>query len=206
MSVPFSLNSKRNEIPRKCLCHISKVTIESCSISLKLNKAVIEKFLAIATPLILSTASLTLMLFVDRMFLAWYSQSAVAAATPGGITYFTICSFFMGTAQYVNTLVAQFHGAAKKPSCARAVWQGIWFSVASAPIILASISIGNRIFEWSGHGPNIVQMEKDFFSILMVGGILLPLNASLSSFFSGRGKTITVDVGELCQAMLPTEF
>ncbi len=85
--------------------------------------------LRIAIPLILSTASLTLMLFVSRMLLSWYGASSVAAATPGGITFFTICSFFIGTAEYVNTLVAQHHGAGDKPACARAVWQGLFFAV-----------------------------------------------------------------------------
>ncbi len=82
--------------------------------------------LRVAVPLILSTASHTLTLFVDRMFLSWYGQASVAAATPGGITYFTICSLFLGTAQYVNTIVAQHHGAGDKPACARAVWQGVF--------------------------------------------------------------------------------
>ena len=78
-----------------------------------------REVIRIALPLVLSTASLTLMLFVDRMFLSWYGQDSVAAATPGGITYFTICSLFLGTAQYVNTIVAQYHGSGDKPACAR---------------------------------------------------------------------------------------
>ena len=80
-----------------------------------------------ASPLIMSTASLTLSLFVDRMFLSWYSEAAVAASVPGGITYFTICSFFIGTAQYVNSIVAQYYGAQDLRSCSRAVWQGVLF-------------------------------------------------------------------------------
>ena len=156
-----------------------------------------REVIRIALPLVLSTASLTLMLFVDRMFLSWYGQDSVAAATPGGITYFTICSLFLGTAQYVNTIVAQYHGSGDKPACARAVWQGVFFSVAAAPLILASIPIGKIVFTWSGHGVAISELEKEYFSILMVGGVVLPLNAALSSFFSGRGRTAVVMWGNL---------
>lgn len=156
-----------------------------------------REVLSIAVPLVLSTASLTLMLFVDRMFLSWYSQAAVAASTPGGITYFAICSPFLGTAQYVNTLVAQHHGSGNKPACGRAVWQGVWFSVLCAPLMLESIQLGNAVFAWSGHGHHVSELEKEFFSILMLGGVFLPLNASLSSFFSGRGKTMVVMWGNL---------
>lgn len=145
--------------------------------------------LRIAVPLILSTASLTLMLFVDRLFLSWHGQSSVAASTPGGITWFTICSFFLGTAGYVNTIVAQHHGAGDKPACARAVWQGIIFSIVSAPFLLASVPLGYWVLEWAGHGPELTALEKSYFTMLMFGGVGLPLNAALSSFFSGRGQT-----------------
>lgn len=156
-----------------------------------------REVLRVALPLILSTASLTLTLFVDRLFLSWYSRSAVAAATPGSITYFTICSFFMGTAQYVNTIVAQHHGAGDKPACARAVWQGIFFAVISAPLILAAIPVGSALLARSGHDPVVVELEIQYFSILMLGGAALPLNGALSSFFSGRGKTGVVLWGNL---------
>ncbi len=156
-----------------------------------------REVLGVAVPLILSTASLTVTLFVDRMFLSWYSLSAVAAATPGGVTFFTICSFFLGTAQYVNTLVAQHHGAKDKPACARAVWQGVWFALISIPLILGAIPLGAAVLARSGHGPDLVRLETEYFSILMLGGAALPFNAALSSFFSGRGKTRVVMWGNI---------
>jgi len=160
--------------------------------------------LRIAIPLILSTASLTVTLFVDRMFLSWHGQSEVAAAVPGGLTYFTLCSFFMGTAQYVNTLVAQHDGAGDTRACARAVWQGVFFSVASAPLILCCIPVGIHVFSWAGHGAELLKLEQEYFSILMVGGVMLPFNGALSSFFSGRGETRVVLWGNLAGNLVNT--
>jgi multidrug resistance protein, MATE family len=156
-----------------------------------------KEVLRVAMPLVLSTASLTMMLFVDRLFLSWHSQSSVAASTPGGITYFTICSFFLGTAQYVNAIVAQHHGSGDKRACSRAVWQGILFSFLAAPIIIGLIPVGRWALDWSNHGPELIPLEKQFFSILMLGGMLLPLNAALSSFFSGRKRTTVVMWGNI---------
>lgn len=153
--------------------------------------------LKIAIPLILSTASITVTLFVDRMFLAWYGKSSVAAAVPAGITYFTICSLFMGTAQYVNTLVAQHHGAGDLKGCSRSVWQGVFFAVGSAPVILACIPLGPALFAWSDHGPEVTALENQYFTLLMLGGPAFPFNAALSSFFSGRGKTDIVMWGNV---------
>jgi len=156
-----------------------------------------SEVLRIATPLILSTSSLTLALFIDRLMLSWHSMTAVAAATPGGITYFTICCFFQGTAQYTNTLVAQRHGAGDRLGCSKAVWQGVWFSVFSLPFVLASIPLGRWLLAHTGHEPSIIELEKQYFTILMYSGVSLPLNAAFSSFFSGRGKTSYVLAGNL---------
>lgn len=156
-----------------------------------------REVLRVASPLIMSTASLTLTLFVDRMFLSWYSEAAVAASVPGGITYFTICSLFIGTAQYVNSIVAQYHGAQRFRSCAQAVWHGIFFGVLSAPIIVACIPLGFMVFTWAGHDPEVQALEKDYFALLMLGGVAQPINAALSSFFSGRGKTMVVMWGNV---------
>lgn len=156
-----------------------------------------REVLRIASPLIMSTASLTLTLFVDRMFLSWYSQEAVAASVPGGIVYFTICSFFIGTAQYVNTLVAQFYGAQDLRSCSRSVWQGVFFGLCAIPIILLCIPAGLAVFSWADHPSAIKQLEAQYFTLLMIGGIVQPINAALASFFSGRGKTTIVMWGNV---------
>ncbi len=150
-----------------------------------------------ASPLIMSTASLTMALFVDRMFLSWYSEAAVAASVPGGITYFTICSFFIGTAQYVNSIVAQYYGAHDLRSCSRAVWQGVLFGLFSIPVILLCIPVGFAVFSWADHDPVVQQLETDYFALLMAGGVVQPINAALASFFSGRGKTVVVMWGNL---------
>jgi len=156
-----------------------------------------REVLTVAVPLILSTGALTVNLFVDRMFLAWFSPTAVAAAIPGGITYFTICSLFVGIAQYVNTIVAQYHGAGDRAACSRAVWQGVFFSACALPLILAMIPVGIAIIAWSGHEPAVAALERDYFVVLMFGGGMLPLNAALSSFFSGRGRTSVVMWGNV---------
>ncbi|MGC8603510.1 MAG: MATE family efflux transporter [Desulfomonilaceae bacterium] len=153
--------------------------------------------LHVSIPLILSTSSLTVALFVDRLMLSWHSVNAVAAATPGGITYFTICCFFQGVAQYTNTLVAQCHGAGDRSGCSKAVWQGVWFSAFSLPLILFCVPLGRWVLGNTGHETDIIALEKEYFTILMFSGVSLPLNAALSSFFSGRGQTSYVLIGNL---------
>ena len=47
------------------------------------------------------------MMFVDRMFLCWISEKAVAAVLPAGMTYYALVCLPLGVASYVNTFVAQ---------------------------------------------------------------------------------------------------
>jgi multidrug resistance protein, MATE family len=150
-----------------------------------------------AFPLVLSTGSQTVMLFVDRMFLSWHGQASVAAAIPGGATYFAIICLFLGTAEYVNTIVAQHYGAGELRACARALWQGILLALISCPLLLACIPLGCAILAWGGHEPEVRRLETEYFSILMMGGAVVPLNGALSSFYSGRGETSVVMWGNL---------
>ena len=148
-----------------------------------------REVLHIAYPLILSTATITIMHFVDRMFLSWYSQATIAASTPAGITSFTIICPFMGIAGYTNTLVAQHFGAGEKDKCARATWQGIFFALLAYGVILLFIPLGPAIFRLGGHTPELIDLEQRYFSILMWGGGLIPLASAVSAFFTGLGDT-----------------
>src|SRR5271169_2838719 len=91
-----------------------------------------RQILVIASPLILSTGSWSLQHFVDRMFLAWYSPESLAASTPAGILNYTVMSLFIGTAGYVSTFVAQYHGAGRPERIGPSVWQGIYISAIGA--------------------------------------------------------------------------
>ena len=88
-----------------------------------------REVLAIAVPLILSTASWSVQHFVDRMFLSWYAPEAIAAAMPAGMVYFSIVSIFMGTAGYASTFVAQYYGAKSYHRIGPALWQGVYVSL-----------------------------------------------------------------------------
>lgn len=145
----------------------------------------------IAWPLVLSMGSFTVMQFFDRMFLAWYSPVAIQAALPAGILCFTLICGFMALAGYANTFVAQFHGARNPRGCSRATMQGVWLALASWPVLLLLIPMGRFLLSISGHAPEVLAQEKVYFSILMAGGVAIPLGAAISSFFTGRGDTVT---------------
>jgi MATE family multidrug resistance protein len=148
-----------------------------------------RQVLKLAFPLILSTGSSTIQMFIDRMFLTWYSPEAIAAAAPGGIVSFTLMCLFIGTAAYVNTFVAQYHGAKQYDKIAQAVWQGIYFAIAAGIFCLIYIPLAKPIFNFAGHEPEVRVMEIEYFTILCFGALPVFITAAVSGFFGGRSET-----------------
>jgi MATE family multidrug resistance protein len=148
-----------------------------------------RELLRLAFPLILSTGSWSLQHFVDRMFLAWYSPESLAASTPAGILNFTLMSPFIGTAGYVSTFVAQYHGAGRPERVGPVVWQGIYISLLGAVVMAALAPLAGPIFAAVGHAPEIRRQEAAYFAILCLGAFPGIACAALAGFFSGRGET-----------------
>ncbi|HCC48693.1 MAG TPA: hypothetical protein DEQ38_11350 [Elusimicrobia bacterium] len=148
-----------------------------------------RELLTVAYPLILSTASTTVMQFINRVFLARYSPDALAACVPAGLLAFVFACFFVGVASYTNAFVSQYHGRGKTASVSVAVWQGVWLSLASGLLLLLLTPLGYFIIEHSGHPAAVIPLEKQYFLILNAGGIVAITNGALSAFFTGRGLT-----------------
>ncbi|MBW2409719.1 MAG: MATE family efflux transporter, partial [Deltaproteobacteria bacterium] len=148
-----------------------------------------RQVLAIAIPLILSTASWSIQHFVDRMFLTWYAPEAIAAAMPAGMVYFSVVSIFMGTAGYASTFVAQYYGAEQFHRIGPALWQGVWISMLAGVVLICMIPFAEDIFQWVGHDEAVQRSEVAYFRIICLGGGPYIASYALSGFYSGRGKT-----------------
>jgi MATE family multidrug resistance protein len=146
------------------------------------------ELLKLAAPLILSTGSLAVQEFVDRMFLSWYSPQAIAASMPSGILYFTILSLFLGTASYVNTFVAQYHGAAQPGRIGPSLWQGLYLSLAGGLLLLLLAPLSGTLFDWIGHPPEVRLLEVRYFRVLCYGSFFPIASSAVASFFTGRGR------------------
>ena len=147
-----------------------------------------REVLRLAVPLVLSTSAFTLQHFVDRMFLCWHSPVTMAASLPAGLLSFTIISFFMGTASYANTFVAQYGGAGRPRRIGPALWQALYFAAGAACLMPLVIPLAGRLFTWIGHEPHLQQLEAQYFRIMMVGAGVVVYSNAISCFYTGRGR------------------
>lgn len=148
--------------------------------------------LRMAAPLILSTGAASIQMFIDRVFLMWYSKDAMSANLQAGITHFTIFALFLGVAAYVNTFVAQYTGASRPLRVGKAVWQGIYFALAAGVLMLGLIPLARPLFNWVGHPSPLREQEIIYFKILCFGAVPSLVATAVSSFFTGRGKMAVV--------------
>jgi len=147
-----------------------------------------REILVIAFPLILSTGSWAIQQFVDRMFLSWHSEEALAAAMPAGILNFSFICLFIGTVSYAGTFVSQYVGAGEEKKAGTVLWHSIYLSVVGALILLLISPFSNWFFSIIGHSENLQEMESTYFSILCFGSLGPILSAGFAGFFTGQGR------------------
>jgi len=161
-----------------------------------------REVLVLALPLVISMGSWSLMNFVDRMFLLWYSTPAMAAALPAGMLYFTLICFPLGVATYVNTFVAQYEGAQRPERIGAVVWQGMRIGLYVAPLLLATVPLAPAVFRLAGHDPQLAPLEVIYYQVLCFGAAAQVMAGAMSSFFSGRGRTGVVMAVDCTAALL----
>ena len=152
----------------------------------------VQDIIAIALPMVLSQASETVNLFVDRLFLSKLGKFHIAGAMSGGLTAFNIMSFFIGIIGYVSAVVAQNDGAGIKRNCSRATAQSIRLAFAGWPILMLMIPLVRLFFSAMGHLPEQIILEMSYFRILIFGSIFGLIRHSLAGFFIGLGRTRVV--------------
>lgn len=148
-----------------------------------------REVLAIALPLVVQSCFWSVMWFVDRLFLTWYSPEATAAALPGGMYHWTMICLPVGIASYVNTFVAQYHGAGRWQRIGSAVQHGIWFGWATVPLFLLAIPAAPWLFAGTASSPAVERLEVLYFQVLALGAGAVVIAGAQSSFYTGRGLT-----------------
>ena len=147
-----------------------------------------RQILVIAIPLILSTGSWSIQQFVDRMFLSWYSEEALAAAMPAGILNFSFICLFIGTVSYAGTFVSQYVGAREDHKVGTVLWHSFYLSIIGATLLLMIAPFSTTIFQLVGHNEQIQLMESTYFRILCFGGLGPILSSAFAGFFTGQGR------------------
>ncbi|KIC72017.1 hypothetical protein DB44_CS00190 [Candidatus Protochlamydia amoebophila] len=139
----------------------------------------------ISFPLMLSLMSVSLMLFLDRLFLANYSLEALNASANAGILVQFLQFWCISTVSVAEIFVGRYNGSKKFEKLGQPVWQMIWLSLASFFwFIPLALWAGPYFFD--GHPSALLEIE--YFKYLLCFGPLAALSGAISAFYIGQGQ------------------
>jgi len=161
-----------------------------------------REVLRLAWPLVLSSLSWTVMTFVDRIFLMWWSTQATAAAYPASLLWWTMLCLPLGICGYVSTFVAQYYGMDAPRRAGPAVWQGLWTGLLLAPVTLITSAIIPTLVSAAGHPAEVQQQEVLYYQILVLAGPAMLFSTALSAFFSATKRTHVVMFVDMASTLI----
>ena len=161
------------------------------------TRAGLREILGLASPIIASMASFTLMGFVDTWMVSLVGTAEVAAAMPGGIIAFTITALPLGVTRCVSTFAAQAVGRGDPRVGAAFAWHGIYFGLLVGLACAVLWPVAPTFFSLFSHEPEVVVLEVDYFRMRLWGiGLSVSISA-LSSFFYGIQRPTIALIGVL---------
>jgi multidrug resistance protein, MATE family len=156
----------------------------------------------LASPVVLSLLSQTLMSAVDTAILGHFGTVEQGAA---GLAMALLWPFLLScncSGAGVNIFVAQYMGAQRRHDCGAITWQGVYVStLAWLPMVIAGLYV-QPLVRLSAPSPELLEPTALYLRIRLLGGLPALLNFTLLSFFRGIGDTRTPLVVTLVMELL----
>ena len=151
-----------------------------------------SEVLRLAAPVIISSGSIALMNFADRIFLAWFDPRGMNAAFQAGSLFWAFITFPAAIAAFVTTFVSQYYGARQYRRIGSVVWQGTFFGVLFGLFFIAATPFVESFFSRLGASPELAALEKDYWFFFSLGACAAISHEAFVGFFCGRRKMKTV--------------
>lgn len=145
----------------------------------------IRELWKVSLPLMISFLSTVAMMFIDRLFLSFYSPLALNAAASSGTLAWALIWGLCTLANMAEVFVAQYNGAKRYDKLGEPAWQMVWMGIFSIGFFAFMGSIGAQLI----YGSADSVFELDYFRWMMYSSPFFVLSSALSAFYIGQGKT-----------------
>jgi MATE family multidrug resistance protein len=183
--------------------HGDAMTI-SCAPSVATNKrSEFLQFVYLTLPIMLSVCVTNLVGFFDRTFLAHHSIEALEGYVSGFVLSLLFQTPLMRLTTLGQSFVSFYDSANERHRVGESVWQMIWASFLS---MIITLPLGYGVAPFVFGGTAVQEPATSYFTWVLCGNFLFPLQAALSSFFIGQKKAkivfITVLTAQCVHALL----
>lgn len=152
----------------------------------------LREVLDLAYPVVLTQISATAMGVVDSAMVGRLGATQLAAVGFGGIWMWTFFTLFFGTANGVQTFVAQADGAGRRAECGAWAWQSA-YAVLPATLVAAGLValFIEPIIALLGPSAELQAHAVTYIGARLPGEVGMAAVMVLTSFFRGFGDTKT---------------
>ena len=112
----------------------------------EIQEGSLKQLWKVSASLMVSFLSMVMMMFVDRLFLSYYSTSALNAAASAGTLFWAGTFMWITLAAMAEVFVAQYNGAKKFKKLGEPVWQMIYLSGISCLFFFSLAQLGGHFF------------------------------------------------------------
>ncbi|WP_285567231.1 MATE family efflux transporter [Streptomyces sp. RTGN2] len=168
----------------------------------RLDLETTREVVRVSLPLMLGMAGNLIMMLVDRICLARYSEDTLKASGPAVFTAGTLIMVITGTVGITRSYVAQAHGRKDRDATMEEGANGLLLALILAIALLATTPLVARVPDLSGQPAHIRALESQFLTLSTSYGAVMALNMAMSSYFNGTARTrVPMTVGLIGQAV-----
>jgi MATE family multidrug resistance protein len=152
----------------------------------------VRQVLALASPVILTHLSMTLMGVVDSAMVGQLGATELAAVGFGGVWLWTLFNGFIGAGTVVQTFVAQQHGALRPAECGKWAWQGLYalIPLAACGALILHFNV-DSLMGLLAPSEEVQGLAGNYLAICAFGAVGMCAATIFSSFFLGIGDSRT---------------
>ncbi|HBY59021.1 MAG TPA: MATE family efflux transporter [Solibacterales bacterium] len=143
---------------------------------------------ALAAPVVLAEMGWSAMSMVDTLMVGRLGAEAIGAVAVGSIAHFGAVIFGMGLLLGLDTLVAQAYGARRFADCHRALLQGVYVSLALAPLLMLAVWGLRPLLGLVGINPRVLPGVLDYLNAVNFSTLPLLLYASFRRYLQAMNE------------------
>jgi MATE family multidrug resistance protein len=143
----------------------------------------------LAVPLVFVQTGHQLMGVVDTAVVGRLSASALAAVALANIVFYTFFVLAQGTVLGTDPYISQSLGAGDSLRARVMMWQGIWFAVAGAVVVVLLVATAPGLFSLFEIAPDVAGEATTYIRIRAVGALPSLLFVACQSYLQARMRT-----------------
>ena len=172
---------------------------EKVEISNGMDETSLRYMLKLATPMVVTTLSFTIMQFVDRFMVSRLGTDALAAILPASVVSFLPTSFATGAMTSLNTFISQSLGKGDRGDCSNYFWQMLHVGFVYFVVVVAVMwPAAPWIFKMMGQPQEVANMEVIYFRIMLYAHLAAVINYASAQFFIGIHRPVITMCSSLC--------